>query len=43
MMSANTAPIVRTEDGALRALLGEVPYAYHLDNRRFVRFLGENE
>jgi len=41
MMSANTTPIVRTRDGGLRSLLGEVPYAYHLDNRRFVRYLGE--
>jgi tryptophan halogenase len=41
LMSDNTTPLVRTEDGGLRSLLGEVPYAYHLDNRRFVRYLGE--
>lgn len=41
LMSDDTTPIIRTADGGHRSLLGEVPYAYHLDNQRFVRYLGE--
>jgi len=41
LMSDNTTPIIRTPDGGHRSLMGEVPYAYHLDNQRFVRYLGE--
>lgn len=41
LMSANTTPVLRARDGSPRSLLSEVPYAYHLDNRRFVRYLQE--
>jgi tryptophan halogenase len=41
LMTANTTPVVRTAEGGHRCLLSEVPYAYHLDNRRFVRYLTE--
>ncbi len=38
LMSAKRTPVLRTGDGVVSAL-HEIKYAYHLDNRRFVRFL----
>lgn len=39
LMSANRVPIIRDNNGGFRSMLTEVPYAYHLDNERFVAYL----
>ena len=41
MMHANTTPILRQPDGTDESLLPHMKFAYHLDNKRFVRFLAE--
>lgn len=38
LMARDLAPVFRTE-GRATSMLRSVPYAYHLDNERFVRFL----
>ncbi len=39
LMNDDRAPVLRDESGALRSLLTQVKFAYHLDNAPFVRFL----
>ena len=39
LMARRLSPILREPDGTIVPLLGRVPYAWHLDNERFVRFL----
>ncbi len=39
LMAAGKGPVVRDDDGAVRSLLSEMPFAYHLDNQRLVAFL----
>lgn len=39
LMAADRSPIVRDENGEYVSLMREVPFAYHLDNRRFVAYL----
>ena len=39
LMTSDRGPILRRESGALVSLLQVIPFAYHLDNRRFVAFL----
>jgi tryptophan halogenase len=39
LMTAKRAPMVRADDDTLVSLLSSLQLAYHLDNRRFVRFL----
>jgi tryptophan halogenase len=39
LMRARRTPLFRRDDGTIAAALQVVRYAYHLDNRRFVRFL----
>jgi tryptophan halogenase len=41
LMSADRGPVARSPDGSLRSLLSEVPYAYHIDNQRFLRYLAD--
>jgi len=41
LMSSDRTSILASRDGDYRSLLSEVPYAYHLDNKRFVRYLQE--
>jgi tryptophan 7-halogenase len=41
MMSENRSPIIDRGDGTFESLLPLVRFAYHLDNRRFVRYLQE--
>ncbi len=39
LMARDLAPVLRDESGRIVPLLSRTPYAYHLDNRRFVAFL----
>lgn len=41
LMTTNRTSIVRSCNGTYRSLLSEIPYAYHLDNERFVHYLRE--
>lgn len=41
LMTTDRTAIVRSGNGTYRSLLSEIPYAYHLDNKRFVRYLQE--
>jgi tryptophan halogenase len=41
LMTRQRAPMLRAGDGSLVSLLSTVRTAYHLDNRRFVRYLQE--
>ncbi|MEH1895045.1 MAG: tryptophan 7-halogenase [Nostoc sp.] len=41
LMSADRAPIFDRGDGTPLSLLHQIRWAYHLDNRRFVRYLRE--
>ncbi len=41
LMDAKRVPVLRDADGVHTSLLGRVPFAYHLDNPRFVRYLQE--
>ncbi|MEH2460157.1 tryptophan 7-halogenase [Nostoc sp.] len=41
LMSADRAPIFDRGDGTPLSLLHQIRWAYHLDNRRFVRYLQE--
>ncbi len=39
LMARDLAPVLRDVSGRVVPLLSKTPYAYHLDNRRFVAFL----
>ena len=39
LMARGLSPVLREPDGRITPLLRQTPYAYHLDNARFVRFL----
>ncbi|GAA4402889.1 hypothetical protein GCM10023168_13860 [Fodinibacter luteus] len=39
LMDARRVPVLQRDDGECTSLLGRVPFAYHLDNPRFVRYL----
>lgn len=41
LMSADRAPLIDDGKGGAHSLLEQVHFAYHLDNVRFVRYLGE--
>ncbi|RAY16154.1 hypothetical protein DPM19_04315 [Actinomadura craniellae] len=41
LMMADRAPVYRLDDGRHLSLMKRLPFAYHLDNERFVRFLTE--
>ncbi|XXV27937.1 FAD-dependent oxidoreductase [Sorangium sp. So ce1389] len=41
LMSMDRTPIVELPDGTWRSYLQYAPYAYHLENRRFVAYLAE--
>ncbi|MBX3128155.1 MAG: FAD-dependent oxidoreductase [Polyangiaceae bacterium] len=41
LQASDTTPIFDLGNGQYQSLLGQVPYAYHLDNRRFVQYLKE--
>lgn len=41
LMRDDRAPLVRGPDGALLSLLPSLKFAYHLENRSFVRFLAQ--
>ncbi len=41
LMSQDRVPVFALANGAYETHLGEVRFAYHLDNRRFVRYLSE--
>ena len=39
LMTANKIPIIRQEDGELTSFLASVPFSYHLDNKKLIKFL----
>ena len=41
LQSKDKVPVFRAGDGGITSLLHKIPFAYHLDNERFVRYLKE--
>ncbi len=41
LMNENKIPVLRDEEGNLISMLGSIPFSYHLDNKKLIRFLNK--
>ncbi|MGZ3744473.1 MAG: tryptophan halogenase family protein [Pseudobdellovibrionaceae bacterium] len=39
LINENKIPVIRNEDGSLTSFLGSIPFSYHLNNKKLIRFL----
>lgn len=39
LINENKIPVIRNEDGSITSFLGSIPFSYHLDNKKLIRFL----
>ncbi len=41
LMNEGKVPVIRDEDGSLISMFGSIPFSYHLDNKKLIRFLNK--